>query len=228
MHVGEEFHRAKEIVDLALNPHAYISYSQFGEDLLIDVMFHGRIDPGFYVDICAHHPKRFSNTFLLHKKGWRGINVEGDPELINLFRDERPNDINISAFVSDKEEVVTFNRFNESAVNTISGGKAADYSARWHIVSSEQISTRTLAGILDQHLPPGQNIDLLSVDVEGVDLQVLQGNDWSKYRPTQVVVELEGLDFMNAAAHPAVQYMQQEGYRLSAFIHVSAFFSKVR
>ena len=228
MHVGDDFDRAKQIINLALNAHACISYSQFGEDLLVDVLFYGRATPGFYVDVGAHHPQRFSNTHLLHHRGWRGINIEGDPNLVQAFIEARPKDINITAFVSDKIENVTFNRFNETAVNTISLEKTEDYSAQWNVVSSEQITTRTLQDILKEHLPVGQDIDLLSVDVEGVDLKVLQGNDWNHYRPHHVIVEVEGLDLMNAIAHPVVAFMAEQGYRLSGFIHVSAFFSRVR
>ncbi|UMY15561.1 FkbM family methyltransferase [Methylobacterium organophilum] len=224
MHVGEEFDRAKHIIELALNPHAYISYSQFGEDLLIDILFHGKTDPGFYVDVGAHHPKRLSNTYLLYKKGWRGINIEGAPNLIKLFEIERPEDINIPAFVSDKSESVVFNRFNDTAVNTISAEKKAFYASRWDIVSSEQITTRPLRELLDEHMPSGRTIDLLSVDVEGVDLKVLQGNDWNRYRPRLVIVEAENLDLMRAADHPIVAFLGQQGYRLSEKLHVSAFF----
>ena len=51
------------------------SFSQEGEDLLIDRMFDGQ-SVGFYVDVGAHHPTRFSNTYLLYLRGWRGINID--------------------------------------------------------------------------------------------------------------------------------------------------------
>ena len=44
--------------------------------------------------------------------------------------------------------------------------------------------------VLDQYLPAGQSIDFMSVDVEGLDFQVLKSNDWNKYRPTYVLAEI--------------------------------------
>jgi FkbM family methyltransferase len=161
---------------------------------------------------------------LLKHRGWRGINVDGDPNLIAVFDQERPDDINIVAFVSDRVEDVTFHRFSESAVNTISDAQAAEYARHWSEASAETVTTRTLKEILDTHLPREQSIDLLSVDTEGVDLKVLTGNDWSRYRPQAVVVEAEGLDLSCSQSHPIVTYMNSVGYRLYGFIHVSAFF----
>ena len=66
------------------------SYSQEGEDLVLRKIFKKQ-DKGFYVDVGAHHPKRFSNTFLLYKKGWNGINIDATPgsmKLFNKFRSE--------------------------------------------------------------------------------------------------------------------------------------------
>jgi FkbM family methyltransferase len=200
------------------------SFSQFGEDLLIKVFFYYKSDPGFYVDVGAHHPRKYSNTHLLKHRGWRGINIDGDPKLIEVFNQERPDDINIVALVSDDVEAVTFHRFSESAVNTISDTQAAEYARHWSEASAETATTQTIAQILDEHLPPGQIINLLSSDAEGADLKVLTGNDWTRYRPQLVLVEAEGLDLMRPLSCPIVAFMQSCGYRLYGYIHVSAFF----
>lgn len=59
-------------------------YSQEGEDVILARMFEHQ-SPGFYVDIGAHHPRRFSNTRLLAEKGWTGINVDPLPGVMKLF-----------------------------------------------------------------------------------------------------------------------------------------------
>ena len=55
---------------------------------------------GFYVDVGAHHPIRFSNTFRLYRKGWRGLNIDANPGSMKRFHHTRPRDINIEAAVS--------------------------------------------------------------------------------------------------------------------------------
>lgn len=227
MLIPGDINQMRETMDLVLNPHARISYSQFGEDCLIETYFHWKTTPGFYVDVGAHHPQRISNTHLLYKRGWRGINIEGDKELLDAFRLDRPFDTNIHALVSDKAEARLFRRFNEGAVNTLSDSKVVDYSQTWHVVEEIEVTTRTLADILDSALPAQTEIDLLSVDVEGFDLQALRGNDWNRYRPRLVVVEVDGLDLARSSEHDVVSFLSAQGYRLSGLIHVSAFFLRL-
>ena len=73
----------------------YGSYSQNGEDIYILKYFNNK-KKGFYVDIGAYHPKRFSNTYLLNKNNWSGVNIEANPNLIKKFLKDRPNDINLN------------------------------------------------------------------------------------------------------------------------------------
>ena len=96
-----------------------LSYSQEGEDLILKRLFDGQ-KKGLYVDVGAHHPKRFSNTYLFYKMGWRGINIDAMPGSMEKFKEVRPEDINIEAAISDKDELLTYYIFNESALNTFS------------------------------------------------------------------------------------------------------------
>jgi hypothetical protein len=76
-----------------------VSFSQFGEDLVVDSHF-GKAD-GLFVDVGAHHPFKLSNTKLLSSLGWRGVNIDCDPEKIARFETLRPHDHNVCAAVSD-------------------------------------------------------------------------------------------------------------------------------
>lgn len=70
------------------------SFAQDGEDLFLMSYFSERKE-GFYVDIGAHHPLRFSNTAWAYKIGWHGINVEPNIDAINLFHEYRKRDIEL-------------------------------------------------------------------------------------------------------------------------------------
>ena len=88
----------RDFKNLYITRFATKSYSQEGEDLLLRRIFeHQKI--GFYVDVGAHHPFRFSNTYLLYKRGWRGINIDAMPGSMRLFRKFRPRDTNIECGV---------------------------------------------------------------------------------------------------------------------------------
>ena len=102
-----------------LDGYALKSYSQEGEDMILRRLFENQTK-GFYVDVGAHHPIRFSNTYFFYKKGWRGINIDAMPGSMKLFNKIRPRDINIEKAISDKKEVLTYYVFNDPALNGFS------------------------------------------------------------------------------------------------------------
>ena len=80
-----------------------ISYSFNGVDLIIDYIFKNQ-KKGIYLDVGAQHPISNNNTYLLFKKGWKGINIDLDKKNIDLFNISRSKDININLAISDKAE----------------------------------------------------------------------------------------------------------------------------
>src|ERR1041385_1053171 len=105
-----------EIKDELTTGHAIKSYSQEGEDMILKRIFDEKKN-GFYVDVGAYHPKRFSNTYYFYKKGWRGINIDAMPGSRKAFRRQRPRDINVESPISDKHETLTYYAFDEPAIN---------------------------------------------------------------------------------------------------------------
>ena len=84
------------------NKYTKISYSISGVDLIIDRMF-SKMKKGIYIDLGCNHPIKHNNTYLLHKRGWEGINIDADKKSIKEFNNLRKNDYNISALVSSKK-----------------------------------------------------------------------------------------------------------------------------
>ena len=95
------------------------SYSQEGEDMILRRLFEKQ-KTGFYVDVGAHHPKRFSNTLFFYKKGWHGINIDAMPNSMSLFDKIRPRDINLEVPISEKKQKLKYYMFNEPALNGFS------------------------------------------------------------------------------------------------------------
>ena len=201
---------------LYLNSHAGTYYSQEGEDILLSRIF-GEQAEGFYVDVGAHHPRRFSNTCFFYKRGWRGINIDALPGSMKVFQKLRPHDINLELAVSEREQVLTYYMFNEPALNgfskTISEKRQTD---EYKITNTIDVLAFPLYVILDKHLPLGQSIDFLSVDVEGLDLQVLESNDWKKYSPKVILVEILGNRLTTIENDPVYNFMINQGYILFA------------
>lgn len=165
--------------------HAQLTFSQFGEDLVVSSLpGFDKID-GYYVDIGAFHPIRLSNTYFFHRKGWKGINVEPNPKQFPLFEKARKADINLNLAISASPGTLNF--ICEDQFSRISSTDSTDNNP-----TTTKVRTETLSRILDDHLPPNQQIDFLSVDCEGHDLVVIESNDWTRYRPKVILVEEHG------------------------------------
>lgn len=193
------------------------SWSQEGEDMVLRRIYESK-KSGFYVDVGAHHPKRFSNTYFFYRRGWMGINVDAMPGSMKLFKRWRSRDINLELGVAQQEGVLNYYVFNEPALN----GFLADLSEERHLAQNEyfikeirKIQVKPLREILQDNLK-GQIIDFLSVDVEGLDLDVLKSNDWGKYRPKFVLAEILKSNFHDLNQDSVVLFMKEQGYTVYA------------
>ncbi len=198
---------------VAPGDYGLVSYSQEGEDMVLR-RFTNK-DKGFYVDIGAHHPERFSNTLYYYKLGWRGLNVDADPDLMTDFEEARPNDINVTAAIGNSDKPLTFYVFNERAINTFDHKLAKERTKvkGWEIIAERKIPIISLTQLFKKHLPHQQHIDFLAVDVEGHDLEVLKSNDWSKYRPDFILVEAYGVtELLKLNKDPIVKYLAEQDY----------------
>jgi FkbM family methyltransferase len=200
-----------------LDPFVQLAYSQDGEDMILRRLFEGR-QSGFYVDVGAHHPYRFSNTCYFHRRGWTGINIDPNPEAIEAFRWNRPSDINVCVGVSDVAGELSFHFFNEPALNTFDGDLAAERARLpdYRLLETIRVPVRRLDDLLIEYLPRGQNIDFLSIDVEGLDLTVLRSNDWSRFRPGVLLVEARERRASAIDSDPINAFSVAAGYRLIA------------
>lgn len=189
-----------------------IHYSQEGEDIGLVRML-GSSQKGFFVDVGAHHATRFSNTYALYRKGWRGVNIDATPGSMDSFNRIRPEDINLEIAVSDRNEKLAFSIFKEGALNTFDSVLANSYVAGgWELNGTVELSVRPLADIFAEYLPAGQKIDLLSIDVEGEDLAVLRSNNWEKYCPDTIVIEALDTPLAALYAHPAITFLTDKGF----------------
>ena len=197
-----------------LPPEASPSFSQEGEDMILRWVF-GWKSNGYYVDVGAHHPWKYSNTAYLYGLGWGGLNIEPNPAVQPAFARYRPRDKNLCLAVGATDSTLTYFMFGEAGINTCSEEQMRAYVADGKVVSdTRQVPCRPLAAILGEHLPADQGIDLLSVDVEGLDLDVLRSNDWAKYRPAVVLCEDIRAEDIDAVAHsPVAQFLRQVGYK---------------
>ena len=190
-----------------------IYFSQEGEDIILSKLFFDKKD-GFYVDIGAHHPIKLSNTYKYYLQGWSGINIDALPGSMQLFLKKRPRDINIEIGIAQEEKEMPFYVFNQATLNTFDEATARQHVAQHGqpIIKTILVQTAPLSKILDAYLPKGKAIDFMSIDVEGLDLIVLQSNDWQKYKPKVILVEYIGADLEMLLDTEMHMFLSEQGY----------------
>jgi len=200
------------------------TYSMDGEDLFIDNFFKNKI--GLYVDVGAYHPLELSNTYLLYKKKWKGINIDINTLSIDYFNFLRPNDININLGVAKKNTIKTlYYQKNKSPLNTLNLSHAKKIFSNKY--KKKRIKTKTLTNILDKTKFKGKEIDFLNIDTEGNDLEVLKSLDFKKYKPKLICVEL--IDHFNPdkkkiKKHKIYKFLIEKKYKLVWSGHFSHIF----
>ncbi len=201
-------------------------YSQSGEDILVGKLLNK--SNGFYVDVGAFHPKHYSNTYLLYKKGWSGINIDPNLASIKLFKKSRKNDINLRLGVSNNSEKLHYYKFSHASCNTFSKEQAEKLkNKKWiDFLEEEEVECTPLKKILKKYLKSGQVIDLLNIDVEGFDENVLKSNDWELYKPNVIIIESPDFNVEKLEENNIYKFLKSRSYKLYAFTGLSLVFKK--
>lgn len=166
-----------------------VSYAGNREDVMLRRLFPEETS-GFYVDVGAGHPLQFSVTKHFYDRGWRGINVEPAPRQFAELEKDRTEDVNLNVALAAAEGTVTFYEFPPEYAGWATASKE---EATRHLTedgvsfTERQVPVTTLAVVCQKYVIG--EIDFLSVDVEGLEQQVLQGADFSRWRPRVCVIE---------------------------------------
>ena len=194
------------------------NFSQEGEDIFLIDFFKDRLN-GFYIDVGAFHPYRINNTYLLYKKGFRGINIDISATSIDFFNFARPDDVNLNIGASDKfEDKIFFSKKNLSFHNTLSKSLAESDIQTEPFKKKYSISCKPLDYIIKKTKFSNKTIDFLNIDAEGYDYQVLLGLNLKRYNPKVICIEISPLvdkkneQYKNTKIY---KYLLKHGYKLS-------------
>ena len=172
------------------------SYSISNVDLIIDRLF-SNVDRGYYIDVGCNHPIKYNNTYLLHKRGWSGINIDLDKTSIDQFNKLRKNDHNVQALVGsfDDEEKEIYFYHERSAINTLSKKLAEKRSTKPREIIKR--NTISLNKIIENSRYKNKKINVMSIDIENHEYEVLKNFSFNKYKVDVIVTELHDLTQKN-------------------------------
>ena len=191
-----------------------MAYAQFGEDDIINVFF-GTKNPS-YLDIGAGTPEQINNTFLFYSRGGHGVLVEPDPVKCKALRSRRPRDIVIQAAVGTKNmgPSTTLYVLTDRYLNTLSK-KEVDHMVQSNGWGSQRVEQELVVpvvrinSLMETYFRSG--LDLLSIDVEGLDLEILGELDFEKHSPKLVCIETLG-GYLTFSQQDAIDFMKSKKY----------------
>lgn len=223
----------QEIIDFVRGKETYFkkSFSQSGEDAIIWGLIRSLGLKNFsWLDIGAHHPLYLSNTASFYRKGFRGINIEGDPSLIKEFYRKRPKDINLNVLISSKKGRSTFYIIDPPTLNTMSEEEAKRAETQGHSIKGKiEVESMTVPDVLNKYCN-GIFPDLLTLDAEGCDFDILKTIEWEKTTPKIICIESVpytiGLqnNFEYMRTTETTKYILEKGYFIAAYTGINAIF----
>jgi FkbM family methyltransferase len=166
-------------------------YSQHGEDVILDLLFKNK-ESGFFVEVGCIDGRRFSNTLTFEERGWKGLCIEAHSSYIELLKKNRLNSIVVHCAAAEKDEDdVPFYANSRGSLSTLDVTKEnyfrQNYGAWFTGFEKQTVNKRRLDSIFRQY--GIKDIDILSLDIEGYEIEALKGIDLSDFRPLVFVIE---------------------------------------
>jgi FkbM family methyltransferase len=165
------------------------------------------------VDVGSGHPVIGSNTYLFYRQGWSGLLIDPLEGNVRESRRRRPRDKVIRAAVGASDEPQTLYEFDPYELTTTSVERVRQLEGQGFRPIRETSTPQVRLRDLGLEARPRDPV-VLSIDVEGVEVEVLTGNDWSRFRPR--VICIEELRRPERELSSTATVLQSEGYILKA------------
>ena len=210
----------------------YESYSQTGEDRIVDFLLNygGNAKKGIsYLDIGCNDWRNLSNSYYLYRRGIRGVLIDANPIYVEEIKIFRPEDTVLNCGIGkEHSKELEFNIVNQSDVSSfnIKTIEEAKKRSPWlEIVKKIKVPVYTLDEIYEKYFVKVPTI--VSLDVEGDELGILESSNFEKYRPYIFIIETieyrEKISLDNKR-NDIVEFMKKNNYEEYAFTGVNSIF----
>jgi FkbM family methyltransferase len=214
-------------------PYQKVSFSQAGEDLIIDHVFRSRdYDKINYIDIGAFDPWNINNTAKFYINGSRGVNIEPDPVSHAKFLTDRKEDQNLNIGIGAKEETLTYYRLSSKFLSSFSKEEVeATLKKRpsVKVLDEIQIQVRTIDNVVKEYLN-GVYPSFISIDVEGFEMDILKTVDWENKQQLPIIFCVETISYSQTGKgiknQEVIDFLVSKGYLAFADTNINTIFVK--
>jgi len=206
--------------NLLFNPNKYLrhSYSQYGEDLVVEY-YANCFKNAKFIDIGAYHPFRFSNTYKLYKKGWSGVNLEPNMKYSHLFAKHRKRDCNLFFGISNKKQELNYYKYDEPLLNTFDPLMVQFIKQSYGLdfISKDKIRLITFDDVEKMISFSFSEVQYINIDAEGYDFLILKSFNFSKYLPK--IISIESIDEFKKGSYKQIditEFLKSYDYKLKS------------
>jgi len=192
-------------------------YSQHGEDYILDIVF-SELEDGFFVEVGCIDGLRFSNTLTFEERGWSGMCVEAHSEYIGLLKENRPKSIVCHCAAGEEDaDDVPFYANDRGSLSTLDEAQEENFRENYGDYFSgferQSVEKRRLDSLFEKHNVP-HKIDILSLDIEGYEVEAIKGMSFDKFRPRVLVIESDSSDHENSLDSILIKKGYEKKFRI--------------
>ena len=207
--------------------HFKISFSQFGEDLiLLKYLKYKGIEKGKYLDIGAFHPRWASNTHLLHKKGFTGYCVDIDENRLRWFKFARGNNVKTicGAVSNSRDELIEVYKFKRKTPFSLIDTTCPEHAKKFHLKGNSKYEVIKVKNyhINDIFNKTGK-INVLNIDIEGKDFEVIKSSNLDIIDPEIILIEDNRGYF---PSNDLLEFFEKKNYELISICGLTKCFAK--
>ncbi|MCE5340851.1 MAG: FkbM family methyltransferase [Planctomycetaceae bacterium] len=205
------------------------SYSQCGEDLIVSYILKNYLKIEFpsYLDIGTNDPVHFNNTYYFYRANSKGVCIEPNPELFKKIKKIRPKDICLNVGIGSKNiKSADFYVLSSDTLSSFSKDEA-ERLCTLHAQKSEKILKIPVVNIneiIEKYFEKTPNF--VSIDTEGMDLEILNAINFLKFRPE--VFCIETLTYVEDKSERKINeissFMKDNGYVIYADTYINTIY----